>query len=196
MPRWCNIRAFQGRYPEDPDPAFFIGITLLDQGDATGLDQLRMALKNPRLIERAAQAGYGFLKQQGKDKEAEAWWRASIEQNQVYIAAQQECESIDLNDAFDRPKISDELLNQLIANLKRQKKVGKAWLAEKVVEHYPESPVYIIAFSPKGLTFSGAGAQAKVAEALDVDGTFFVVCKSGDTKALAKKAIEVGRRIL
>lgn len=190
------FRAFQGRYPEDPAPAFFIGLTLLEQGDATGLDQLRLALKNPRLIERAAQAGYGFLKQQGKDEEAEVWWRASIEQNQVYIAAQQERESIEFNDEFDRPKISDELLNQLIANLKRQKKVGKAWLAEKVVEHFPESPVYIIAISPKGFTFSGEGTQAKVAKALDVDGTFFVVCKSGDTKALAKKVIGVGKRIL
>lgn len=190
------FRAFQQRYPEDPDAAFFIGMTLLDQKDAAGLDQLRLARKSASLIERTAHAGYDFLKQQDKQEEAEAWWQESVKQNEIFVAARMERESITMEDNLVYPQIDDDLLKQLIADLKGQDKMGKVWLAQKTVEHFPESPVYIIAFTPKGFFLSAGNAQTQVAENLKVAGEFFVVCKAGDNKALAKKVIKAGKRII
>jgi Zn-dependent protease with chaperone function len=190
------FRAYQQRYPEDPDAAYAIGMTLLEQGDASCLDQLRLARKSINLIERAANAGYDFLNKQGRKEEAEAWWQESIEQNKVFVAARAERASVTAKDTFIPPQIEQELLDQLIANLKSQKKVGKVWLAQKQVEYFPESPVYIIAFSDKGFSWSSDSLETRVAQNLDVPGSFFVVCRGGSNKGFAKKVIKVGKRII
>jgi len=38
--------------------------------------------------------------------------------------------------------------------------------------------------------------QSKVAESLNVNAAFFVVCKYGNTSALAKKVVKTGERFL
>jgi Zn-dependent protease with chaperone function len=190
------FRAFQERYPEDPGAAFFIGSILLSQGDSEGLEQLRQAREGADYIEQAARAGYSFLKDLGRDNEAETWWQESLQKNEIFIAAYDERNNITIDDSVVSPKISDELLEQLLAGLKEHKKVGKAWLAEKVVENFPDDPVYIVAFSLKGFTLSASGVQKKVAEALQVNGNVFIVCKSGEAKKIARKVIKSGRRIL
>ncbi|WP_028578908.1 M48 family metallopeptidase [Desulfogranum japonicum] len=190
------FRIFQERYPEDPYPAFFIGVALLEQGDDAGLEHLRLASKSVQLIERVAHAGYDFLKQNDRGEEAEAWWQMALEQNKIFIAAQQERETITCEDELEHPQIDNELLQQLIANLKKQKKVGKVWLAQKTVQYFPESPVYIIAFAAKGFLFSLHGIQQKVAEKLDVEGDFFVVCRAGETRKFAKRVAKTGKRII
>ena len=190
------FKLFQQRHPEDPDAAFFIGLYLLKKEDAAGLEQLKIARKSASLVERCAHIGFQFLDSQKKEEEANRWWQECVEQNEIFIAAQQERASVDTDDQFSEPEIGDELLQQLVENLKKQKKVGKVWLAQKVVEHFPEHPVYIVAFSLRGFSLSSEGTQKKVAEELQVDGDFFVVCKSGETKALAKKVIRTGTRII
>ncbi len=190
------FQAYQERYPEDPDPAFFIGRTLLGQGNPEGLEQLRHARKSANLVEQTAHIGYDFLKSQNQDEEAETWWQDSISQYEIFIAAQKERDGVDTSDKLIRPEIRDELLQQLISSLRKQSEVGKVWLAQKVVKHFPEDPVYIIAFSTKRFHFSYETIQTKVADELDVEGVFFVACKSGETQALAKKVIKAGVSIL
>jgi hypothetical protein len=98
--------------------------------------------------------------------EAETWWQESLQKNEIFITAYNERNNITIEDSVVSPKISDEPLEQLLAGLKEHKKVGKAWLAEKV------------------------------AEALQVNGNVFIVCKSGEAKKIARKVIKSGRRIL
>ena len=92
--------------------------------------------------------------------------------------------------------ISDDKLQQLIGQLRGLKQVGKAWLAQKQVAHQPDSPVYILAFKPKGLRFSKQRLQQEVADSLNMDEDLFIVCKHGDNAKLAGKVIKAGRRIL
>jgi len=190
------FRAYQERYPQDADAAFHIGLTLLAQDDPAGLDQLRLARKSASLVERSAHLGYDFLRQRGEEQQAEIWWQESVEENRVFVAAREERESISASDNLVTPRIDDELLQQLIAGLKQQRKVGKVWLAQKSVRHFPEHPVYVIAFTPRGFSLSYDRIQEKVAENLDMPVNIFVVCKAGDNKALAKKVIKAGDRIL
>ncbi|MEJ2407578.1 MAG: M48 family metalloprotease [Candidatus Thiodiazotropha sp.] len=190
------FRVFQQRYPEDPDPAYYIGHILLAQGDDSGLEQLRLACNSARLIEQATYSGYNYLKEKGDETAAEAWWQASEEQNALYIAARRERETVDTKDTLIPAAIDEEKLQRLTQQLQRMSNVGKAWLAQKQVEHFPESPVYIIAFAPKGITFSNEKLQQEIADNLNMDGDFFVVCKKGSTSKLARKVIKAGQRIL
>jgi Zn-dependent protease with chaperone function len=190
------FQAYQARYPQDPDPAYFIGHILLAQGDDAGLDQLRLACNNPRLIEQATYSGYNYLKEKGDDEAAEAWWQASSETNARHVAAQQERDSFSLKDTVILPSISDEKLQQLVAQLRSLKRVGKVWLGQKRVEHLPDSPVYILAFKPKWISFSSDRLQKEVAAHLDIGEDLFVVCNRGNNAKLARRVVKAGRRIL
>lgn len=191
------FRAYQARYPEDPDPAYFIGRTLLQQGDEAGLEQLRLACNSPRLIEQATYAGYDYLKRKGDEAAAEVWWETSSEKNAVFIAAREERDGLSRDDVMIPAQLDDAGLRRLVASLKCHKKVGKAWLAQKQVNHFPENPVYVLAFAPRGITFYSAGRlQQEVADAMDIDETCFVVCKAGDSARFARKVIKAGQRIL
>ena len=189
------FRRYQERHPQDPDPAYFIGVQLIIQGDDAGLESLRLAGTNPNLIEQSAHLGYDYLKQQGKEEEAQAWWEEPLKQNEDHIAAQEERDSVDSNDQLAVAEIGTELVDELLVQLKNHKHVGKVWLARKVVKYAPESPVYIVAFAPKGLVFDPERLQMKVAESLDLGVSIFVVCVRGGGKALAKKVIAAGKRI-
>ena len=190
------FRDYQERYPADPDPAYFIGHILLAQGDESGLEHLRLACNNPGLIERATYAGYHYLKEQGDEAAANAWWQASEEQNARYVEAQKERDSISLSDTPIPAKLSEDKLRQLTENLRSVKKVGQAWLAQKQLIHFPDNPVYILVFKPKGISFSSERLQQEVVDALDIDETLFVLCKTRDNARFVKEVIKVGKRVL
>ena len=189
------FRAFMERNPEATGCAYYLGCILLNQGDSAGLEPLALARTNPDLLGDCARIGYHFLLDHGSEAEADAWWQASLNQQEIFVNAGLERESVGPKDTLVHPEISPELLNQLVTNLKSLRGVGKVWLAQKPVQYLPEDPVYILAFKARGLFFSYNKLQARVAEQLVVDGNFFVVCRSGDTKSLAKKVIKKGRRI-
>lgn len=188
--------AFRERQPQATGCAFYIACILLSRDDESGLESLVLARTNPNLIGDCARLGYQFLLDKGRREEAEAWWQDSLAQQEIFVAAHQERQSVSPKDALMKPEIEKERLGELIAQLKCMPKVGKVWLAQKPVRHMPEDPVYILAFKSKGIVFSRNKLQARVAESLDVDGRFFIVCKSGDAKAVAKKVVKKGSRIL
>lgn len=190
------FETYQTRYPQSPDPAYFIGLIQLSRGNGAGLQQLRLACNNPNLLEAATRSGYSYLLAEGREEEAESWYQESVEQNRIYTIAQQERDNIGMEDTLISPEIDDALLQQLITALQKRKKITKAWLAQKVVQYYPEDPVYIVAFAAKGFSFSSENLQAEVADSLDINGLFFVVSATGEGKALAKKVRKAGRKIV
>ena len=190
------FRHYQTRYPNNPEAAYFIGSILLDDKDDSGLELLQCAMQSPHLIEEAAYKGYYYLQEQSKNEQADAWWQAAMAQNELHQQAAQERSSVGIKDQLVAPAIDGDHVQQLIVKLQQHPKVASVWLAQKTLRHHPELPVYILAFSLKGFTFSAESVQEKVAQSLDSDLNIFVVCKSGDAKALAKKVIKVGRKIL
>lgn len=189
------FRAYLERKPDALGAAYYLGCILLDQGDEAGLAPLARARTSPSLLGDCAHLGYQFLIDQGRQADADAWWQAALDQQAIFIAADQERQAIGRDDTLVQPEIATELLEQLVANLKRQSNVGKVWLAQKQVNHFPDDPVYVVAFKAKGLFSSYEKLQARVAKQLDVDGHFFVACRSGESKSLAKKVIKKGKRI-
>ncbi len=190
------FRAYQERHPQDPDPAYFIGLILLSRNDDAGLEQLRLACNNPRLLERATQAGYAYLREKGDEAAAEAWWQTSVEKNGQLIAAGKERQSFTAKDSVIPASMEETELQTLQDKLRALKQIGKVWLGQKPVKYFPEDPVYIIAFSPKGLVYNTERLQNRIAEELEFEGSLFITCTRGNTSALAKKVVKNGTRIL
>lgn len=182
----------------DPDAlgaAYHLGVILLDAGDDEGLEHLARARTNRNLLGDSARIGYQFLLNQNRHDEAEAWWQGCLDQQDIFEAADRERQGVSRRDVLEHPNIDLELLERLVASLKGQSNVGKVWLAQKKVKHFPDDPVFVVAFQAKGIFSSYEGLQERVAERLGIEGHFFVACLSGEAKSVAKKVKKAGKRI-
>ena len=88
------------------------------------------------------------------------------------------------------------MLERLFTQLGKEKALSKVWLAQKSLSHFPDNPVYILAFTTKGLNFWDEKVQESLANNLDIGADVFVVCKTRDTKSIAKKVIKAGKKII
>lgn len=187
---------YQKRHPDSIGAAYYVGKYLLDNNRPEGLSQLRVAFKSPNLLTEVVNLGYNFLIEQGEQDKAEKWWQDAADAYKFHQEVYEERENISIDDHFKWPEIHDETLAQLKKRLKSQKNVGSVWLAEKVLKLDTSVPVYIIAFSPKGIFTRTDNAAQKLANALNLDFPIFVVCLKGDSKEFGKKIKAIGKRIL
>ena len=187
--------AYIQRYPDDSDAAYFIGTILLEQDNPEGLEYLKIARKNDRYLERSANIGFNYLKKQQKDEEADFWWQECVEQNNIFIAADQERDHLTIEDEFVAPQIGEEMLQEVIQVLKRHTKIKKAWLAEKQVHHFKDDKVYVIAFTSNSIFFKQE-LQVELAEDLgSINVRFFVLSNMKPIRSIHTKICNVGRQI-
>ena len=189
-------RSFQKRDPDSVGAAYCIGRTLISQKDEEALSHLMVAFNSPDTIEDAAQWGYHFLKQQGKDEEADNWWKEALTLNQVYQEAYAEREQVSPDDEYGQPVINDDLFDKIMMTLSEHRNAGSAWLAQKVLKHDNGDPVYVVTFRPKGFYWSFEEVMKKVAGTMKVDANVFVVSLWGDTSKLGKKIKRSGIKII
>ena len=195
------FRAYQQRHPEDPDPAWFIGKTLLDQGDAAGMAELRKAAESPAWHEYARHRGFEYLQQHKLETEAQAWLDACDEKNDEFLAAQVERDSIRVKATLLKPEPVPGSLETLRRVLEAHPNVRKAWLAQKPARYRPESPIYVVAFKPRGLSIlTHKKAQNSVSDAISetsaLPGTVFTVAWAGKNKTFAKRIGDAGIQVV
>ncbi len=187
---------FNERHPDSIGAAYHIGRILISRKDEAALPFLKKAFKSPNLVEYAAKWGYSFLTDKGKEEEAESWWEEAVKADEIHRLTQQERDNVTQEDDFEAPKISEELLADLKQQISAQKNVGSVWIAQKVLEHSAEVPVYVVCFRPKGLYWSSSKVLQKLLDKINVNADLYVVSLFGDSKKLGKKAKKVGLKIL
>ncbi|MBU0632484.1 M48 family metalloprotease [bacterium] len=187
--------AYIQRNQNDPDAAYLIGTTLLEQKDSEGLEYLKIARKSDHYLEQSANIGFNYLKEQQKEEEAEFWWQECVEENNIFIAANKERNSLTLEDEFVFPYIDKALLQQIIQILKKHTKIRKAWLAEKKLQHFSEDRVYVIAFTSRTFFFKKE-LQVELAEDIgSINIRFFVISNMKSIRLLHTKICNIGERI-
>ena len=129
--------------------------------------------------------------QHDREQDAIEWNDKRNRQIDIQNAANAERSSVDVNDEFIPAKLNEEILD-VLRQVKAHKNVRKVWIAQKQLEYYPESPVYVVVFSAKGFYTSYESVQAKVTGSIQTNEDVFVVVKAGDFKKLAKKVIKAG----
>jgi len=187
---------YYGRHSDSIGAAYHIGRILISRKDRVALTFLKKAFKSPNTLEYAAKWGYSFLTDEGKKEEAENWWEEALKADEMHKLIQHERDHITQKDDFEAPKIDEELLTNLKQQISGQKNVGSVWIAQKVLEHSADNPVYIVCFRPKGIYWSSSKVQEKLLEKLDVNFDLYVVSLSGDTKKLGKKVKKAGLKFL
>lgn len=191
------FKTYQQRHPDDPNPAFYIGRILLNQQDDNGLTELKKARKSAYWIEDVAHIGYDYLKSQGKEQEADAWWEASVKDNEIFVKAREERDAVSPDDNLVMPQLDAKTKQSIIRQLTTTGAVKKAWIAEKPMEIFPEDRVMVIAIKPKGFGFSAESIADKAGEQLEVERiTFFIVPDSDDYKPIAKNVKKQGMKLI
>lgn len=192
-------RAMQARYPQSPQAAFAVGRMLYNRGDEACLEQMKLALANPQLALDACRFAYRFLEERRRMDEAQWWEQRYDEQNRILDESRRERAQLNPGEALEKAGLSPEYMTSLAAALKAIKNVKHAWVARKVLKHYPEYPAYAFVIQLKGFVINDADKRSvEIIQSLNLDtnADFFAVSKSGNCKKLAKQIIKAGERIL
>ncbi|HVH18197.1 MAG TPA: M48 family metalloprotease [Myxococcota bacterium] len=127
-------------------PAWFaIGRLLLAQGDGAGLDPLERALAlDPDAIVPATEMAVEFLRQNGREEETQRWIERAAPRVQKLKAARKERAQILLDGAYEPAGIDAEATRRLCDALREHGRVRRAWLVRRRLEHFPESPLFVL----------------------------------------------------
>ncbi len=189
------ISLFRERYPDNENAAYLLGCYFMADEDEKCLLLFEAALSSPELAYNACANAFEFLTNAGKPEEAEIWREKAESSNQLLEEAQSERERLNPGDALAKVDLDDESVKAIIVKLKQSNKVKKAWIAKKVVKHYPEEPAIAIAVIGKGFALSEDSLQQTLAEEMS-EFSLWIIPKSGDYKPLAKQIIDAGEQII
>lgn len=163
--------------PDEPMARFRLGQLLLDRGDESGVPHIRAAMElDTNAIEPGSIVLARHFASLGDDlgqAEAEAALdRLYRQQNRSAL----ERGRVRKSDVFLPHGLSAEALEGLRRQLDALGSVKKAWIVRKHVSDDPnELPHYVILVSWRGLIFSEDGNLQRVADALELPGSFIAI---------------------
>ena len=189
-------KLYQQRYPDNAVAAFCLGRYAYEREDDELLVQMKKAITQPNLVVDACRYAYYYLLKHDRADEAEWWKEKANRQIEIDEDANYERQQLSVEDTIVAPTVNDEVRNYIATRLKASRKVKQAWIAEKKVEYYPESPALALAVVLKGLYWNEDSVTERLAQRLELDCAFFVVPKRGDHKKLAKKIIAIGDQLV
>jgi Zn-dependent protease with chaperone function len=136
--------------PDDPSANFGLGAALLEAGDERGLERMERAMQaDASVVLAACERAYEFLRERGRNDEAERYRSRAQEQADVYEKAFAERQTVGADDAFLPHALPPEAVQHLLGVLGRYEAVGRAFLVRKGVSYMGESwPLHVIAVEP------------------------------------------------
>lgn len=191
LPLFQSYRAVH----DDANADFVIGRLLLKRDDSNGVGAIQKAIEiKPEL----ALDGYRWLeyfyRRQGHTLLAEHWLEQAEQQMDINRLAQSERQTLTQHDRLVKPVAEPAILDAVRQSVAGLKGITQIWLAEKVVQHYPDAKVYVLVFAKKRFANEKKLSQQLV-EHLKIPDALFVLAKGGQHAALAKKAIKAGIKL-
>ncbi|MBD2493321.1 M48 family metallopeptidase [Nostoc sp. FACHB-280] len=129
---------------------YLLGQILLKQQDASGIEHIERAIaKDIDIAIDGYQIIGAFLKRQGQDDRAELYHELAEEHYDLLLRGQEERASLNVTDEFKTHSLADAEITHLRQQLSRYPNITTAYLVQKVVQYFPEKPLYILAVMRK-----------------------------------------------
>ncbi|MCP5200144.1 MAG: M48 family metalloprotease [Gammaproteobacteria bacterium] len=189
-------RDYQARCPGDRDADFAIGRLLLERDDEAGLAALERATDKLELVQPACELAWNYLVERGRKSAARAWRDRAERHADLVQAATLERQAVARDDRLKPPDLSDEARAFLRERLTALDGLQHAWLCEKVVEHLPERPVYVLAFQVRGWRKREQAWYERINAAVDWPADTFFVMKGGSAGALVRRVAATGVQVV
>ena len=186
-------------YPDEPKAKFAIGRLLLEKGKPEGIPYLEAATKVESYKQAAAEELWQYYLKKGDKERANHWLYEAEAAYDVFLEAAEERQSPGSVKQCIPTRVSitdDKLINRILGQTVLNKKVAEIWLAEKKVEHFTDSPVYLLGFVLKGFSFNHEALLEDLASNLGEleSETVFLVTKNNNKK-LFKRIKEIGIQV-
>jgi Zn-dependent protease with chaperone function len=188
--------AFKERFPDDRQADFAIGRLLAERGDGACIGYLESSVGVPSLARPSAEIAARHLWHAGDKEAAECWRQRAEAAYDVECRAMRERQSVSENDEFLEPQLEAQVLQKIRDQLGRVPEIAQAWIARKSLAHFPEQPLYVLAFAAKGWRPNDSKLIQAIARLLDAPGQMFIVRKGGAADAVAKKVMKAGVAVL
>lgn len=162
-----HFDALLAEEPEHASALFAKGRVLLARGDEQGLALIeRVMAKDVDAVLPGCTMAYHFLAAEGRLEEADRYRARASSRATLLREAEREREQITTKDRYLASELPAEQVAALVAQLDRQPKAGRAWLARKVVQHYAdEAPLHVLVIVARNRWYwSDHAKQLKQAE--------------------------------
>lgn len=189
-------RSYQDRFPDHALAAFHLGCYASAAGSDEVLIQMKKALTQADLVIPACQYACEYLARNHRKQESH-WWQQQAER-QLAIDHQADVERTELadSDQIIAYESDDATSSYLAEKLRETGKITKAWIAQKIVQYYPEYPVLVIVIECNGLFVNEMTLIEQLNKQLHLGCAFFVISKKGPHPSLAKQICALNDRII
>jgi hypothetical protein len=142
MPLFEEVLA---REPEHARAHLSVGRILVLRDEATAVEHLERAARLDRRLEGAASQLLGvYWSRQGRSEEVQHARNRETEWVHSAEAAHAERSRVDLSDALALHGLDPATLERLRSTFARFPEVRGAWMARKVLRHFPENPLFVL----------------------------------------------------
>jgi hypothetical protein len=171
---------------ENDAPArYAVGRLLLAREDDEGLRWLDESMdRDPEAVLPACQIAYAYLRDHGRDDEAERYRARAEQQASMFEEAAGERSEVSVDDRLEPSNLPGDLLQEVREKVDWHEEVAEAYLVRKRTEHLDDThPFYVLAVVPKS-TFRTAWKESdddaepleeRVARDVALPGEFIVV---------------------
>ena len=130
----------------DYAPALFTrGRIRLARGDEGGVSEIEEAmLLDGNLVEPGSQILYNHFISRRDTVGGQKHLNTLTRMNAIRAAAVAERRTISKYDTFSNDGITAEVIKLIVSACAKNKRVLRAWIARKVVRHFPEQPLYVL----------------------------------------------------
>ena len=142
--------------PEHAKANYALGEALLEAGDEAGIRHIEFAMeKEVHLIPYGCELIYDFLTARKRADEAERYRRCIVDYYEEAQLAQDERHNVSTKDYFKYHELAPESIRELRDQLRNYPDLATAHLVQKVVQHFPEEPSYVLGVTCKRPWYRG-----------------------------------------
>ena len=192
-----QFKALHLRAPEHAVVCYELGNRLINKDDEAGVALLEQSMKIDHYYTSSVCSQLrDYFWKNGNKELAQSWHERLEARNDIIQQAQLERDLIRLNDDFEPHGLDESVISGIRAQLLEVSAVHKAYLFRKRVKHFPESPLYILAFSVTRFYQLHSSKRVKVAMdslvTISVPDTTMMLNIDGDNYKFGRKAKKVG----
>jgi len=186
---------YKADYPTDLDADYLIGKVLLDKNNKSGLTFLKKAFRKFNLILPICDVLIEYYYRTDNEQKLTYWNKQKDTYTSIAADAQLERVSVMPRDELVETNLSEKWLESIAEQLFTVKEVKAAWICEKIVTHYPEYPVYVLAVKRKHIFVDEQKMLSILNTELDFPDTTLVISQSGRNRKNARRVRKVGVKI-
>lgn len=188
-----------------PDHAlarFVVGRHWISRDEARGVEELERAMaQDASLVREGCDLLYAYYSRTGQKEKLRPIENRVDRHQDLELAAQRERANVRASDTFLPAGITGTQLEMVRGAIAAEADVAVAWIARKQVQHFPDSPCYVIAVKIDVPFFSLRSTDAnqkvidRVIAQLQLPGYALVFCDEGNLKSLAAAVREAGQEV-